>query len=107
MNTILLQVPFYKLSLFYQEPFWPCLTFFLEEIWNDSQRSPLKRGHLTNEEVYIELISQRLAQGFQIIVFQLGNEPFQQNSVTGNVIPRFLKECVATKKIWKYESSLS
>jgi len=29
----------------------------------------LEKNPLTNEEVYVELVSQRLAQGFQLIIF--------------------------------------
>ena len=49
------------------------------------QRSPLTKPQLSNEEVFAELISQRLAQGFQLIVkdnqhqfVQKGVAPLQQ-----------------------------
>ena len=37
---------------------------FSEEIWNDCQHSPMEKTLLTNEDVFTELVSQRLAQGF-------------------------------------------
>jgi hypothetical protein len=43
---------------------------FSDEIWNDCQHSPLEKTPLTVEEVFVELVSQRLAQGFQLIVSQ-------------------------------------
>ena len=33
-----------------------------------SQRSPIGKPNLSNEEAFLELISQRLAQGFQLII---------------------------------------
>ena len=40
-----------------------------EELNADYQpRSPMQKGPLTTREVFLELISQRLAQGFQLII---------------------------------------
>jgi hypothetical protein len=61
---------------------------FSEEIWADSQRSPLEKTPLTNEEVFAELVSQRLAQGFQLITSLNGNEPFPKTPTSGTVLPR-------------------
>ena len=45
------------------------------------QRSPLTKPQLSNEEVFAELISQRLAQGFQLIVKD-NQHQFVQKGVT-------------------------
>ncbi len=42
----------------------------------------------TIEEVFTELISQRLAQGFQLITSLNGNEPFPKTPTSGTVLPR-------------------
>ena len=64
------------------------LSSFAEEIWLDSTRSPLEKVQLNNEEVFSELVSQRLAQGFQLILSQDGNEPFTKTPTSGSVMPR-------------------
>jgi len=62
------------------------LYLITEEIWLDSTRSPLEKSPLNNEEVFSELISQRLAQGFQLIMSQDGSQPFSKTPMSGSVI---------------------
>jgi hypothetical protein len=61
------------------------IIFVSEEIWLDTQRSPKERLPMSNDEVFAELISQRLAQGFQLILAQDGKEPFAK---ANTLLPR-------------------
>ncbi len=47
---------------------------------------------LTSEEVFTELISQKLAQGFQLITSLNGNEPFPKTPTSGTVLLRLTRE---------------
>ena len=55
-----------------------------EEIWNDCQHSPLEKSTLTNEEVFVELVSQRLARGFQLIIISQNGDQTSENSQQGS-----------------------
>jgi hypothetical protein len=47
---------------------------------------------LTSEEVFADLISQKLAEGFQLIASLSGNEPFLKTPTRGTVLLRLTRE---------------
>ncbi len=53
---------------------------------------------LTSEEVFTERISQKLAQGFQLITSLSGNEPFPKTPTSGTVLMRLTREEVRVRE---------
>ena len=70
-----------------------------EELNADYQpRSPMQKGPLTTREVFLELISQRLAQGFQLIITGATEDGFGKEDSGPAMTSSFTGTLPATKQ---------